>query len=241
MILLENKDPIGRALKDYYQAGEAEPITVLLDIAEDDVMEPGYFFREYDQCPELEQIALKNARGKVLDVGGGAGSHSLYLQKNGVDVTTLDISPNSVDVMKERGLKNVLLTDFYDYSASTFDTLLFLMNGIGLVSTLDGFDEFFKQARKLMNPKGQILLDSSDLIYLYEQKDGSYLIDLSEKYHGEVEFSLSYKDIKGEPFKWLYISHELLADAAEENGFKCEILKEGEHYDYLARLTVIDQ
>ena len=238
MIMLEGKDPIGSALLDYYKTGEDTPITVKLNIAEDDVLPPSYFFRTYAECPELEQLALQQARGKVLDVGAGAGSHSLYLQQKGLDVTAVDVSPHSVDVMRKRGLKNAQLANFYDLPANSFDTLMLLMNGIGLVETLDGFEAFFLKARTLLAPEGQILLDSSDLIYMFEEEDGSYLIDLSDKYHGEVEFNLSYKDSKGEAFDWLYVSEELLQDAAEENGFDCDIIKQGPHYDYLAKLTV---
>ncbi|MEH6504402.1 MAG: class I SAM-dependent methyltransferase [Cycloclasticus sp.] len=238
MLIDGSKDPIGSALLDYLQKGEDVPIEVKMDIAEDDTLAPSYFFRSYEQCPELEQIALQQARGKVLDVGAGAGSHSLYLQQQGLDVTAIDVSPASVEVMRKRGLKNVQLTDFYDDTEGQFDTLMFLMNGIGLVQTLDGFDEFFSHAKRLLAPKGQILLDSSDLIYMFEEEDGSYLIDINDKYHGEVVFKLSYKNISGEPFNWLYVSEELLQDAAQANGFDFEMVKQGPHYDYLAKLTL---
>jgi SAM-dependent methyltransferase len=239
MLLDKTKDPIGSALIEYLNKADDTPITVKLDVADEDTLAPSYFFRQYDQCPELEQIAMQQARGRVLDVGAGAGSHSLYLQEQGLDVTAIDVSPNSVDVMQKRGLPNAILADFYEFSAEPFDTLLFLMNGIGLVQTLDGFDEFFAHARTLLAPNGQIILDSSDLIYMFEEEDGSYLIDMSAQYHGEVEFNLSYKDVQGEPFNWLYVAEELLQDAAEANGFNCEIIKQGPHYDYLAKLTVL--
>ncbi|MFT6625156.1 MAG: SAM-dependent methyltransferase [Cycloclasticus sp.] len=238
MLLAANKDPIGSALLDYLETGEDVPIEVKMDIAEDDTLLPSYFFRSYEQCPELEQIALQQARGKVLDVGAGAGSHSLYLQQQGLDVTAIDVSPASVEVMRKRGIKNVLLADFYDDREGQFDTLMFLMNGIGLVQTLDSFDEFFSRVKKLLAPHGQVLLDSSDLIYMFEEEDGSYLIDINDKYHGEVIFNLAYKNISGDPFNWLYVSEELLQDAAEANGFDFEVVKQGPHYDYLAKLTL---
>jgi len=241
MLIGIDEDPIGSALLSFYQTQDDSPIKVEMDIAEQDTLVPSYFFRAYEQCPELEQTALKLARGKVLDVGAGAGSHSLYLQDQGLDVTALDISPHSVEVMKQRGLSNVRLANFYDLPEGAFDTLLLLMNGIGLVQTLEGFKAFFLKARTLLAPKGQILLDSSDLIYMFEQEDGSYLIDLNDKYHGEVEFNLSYKNIAGQPFNWLYVAEDLLQDAAEENGFNCEIIQQGPHYDYLAKLTILDE
>lgn len=242
MALIEaNKDPIGLALKNFQETGDDTPIQVDMSIAELDTMAPSYFFRVYDKCPELEKIALQHARGGVLDVGAGAGSHSLYLQDKGLDVTAIDVSPHSVDVMRERGVDNAILANFYDLPGGSFDTLLLLMNGIGLVQTLDGFDAFFAKARMLLAPKGQVLLDSSDLIYMFEEDDGSYLIDLNERYHGEVEFKLSYKDVQGEPFKWMYVAQELLQDAAEANGFSCDIIQQGPHYDYLAKLTRLEQ
>ena len=238
MLIAKEKDPIGQALLDYLQTEEDSPIIVKMDISEDDELSPSYFFRSYQQCPELEQTALQLARGKVLDVGAGAGSHALYLLEQGFDVTAIDVSPNSVKVMKQRGLKNASLINFYDLKEGQYDTLMLLMNGIGLVQTLSGFDAFFSHAKKLLKAKGQIILDSSDLIYMFEQEDGSYLIDLNESYHGEVEFCLSYKDIQGEPFKWLYVAEELLEDAANKNGFEYELIKQGPHYDYLAKLTL---
>ncbi len=241
MLISKDKDPIGAALLDFFQSKEDTPIAVKMDIADEDVLPPSYFFRSYDECPELEQLALQQARGKILDVGAGAGSHSLYLQEQGLDITAIDVSPHSVDVMQKRGIKHVELIDFYDYQGGSFDTLLLLMNGIGLVQNLDGFEQFFAHARTLLSADGQIILDSSDLIYMFEAEDGSYVIDLSSKYHGEVTFNLSYKDIVGKPFDWLYVAEELLQDAAEANGFNCEIIKQGPHYDYLAKLTVKDQ
>ncbi len=238
MLIEIKKDPIGSALLDYYQQGEDVAITVNLDIADEDTLMPSYFFRAYDAFPELEKEAMRQTRGRVLDVGAGAGSHSLYLQGKGVDVTALDVSPKSVDVMTARGLDNVKLVDFFEFKEGSFDTILFLMNGIGLVRNLDGFKQFFKQVSSLLAPNGQVILDSSDLIYMFEEEDGSYLIDMNEAYHGEVEFNLTYKDIKGEPFNWLYISEELLQDAAEENGFSCDIIQQGDHYDYLAKLSL---
>jgi len=238
MLIESDKDPIGCALLAYFHTADDTSINVKMDIADDDTLAPSYFFRTYEECPELEQLALQQARGKVLDVGAGAGSHALQLQAQGLDVVALDVSPKSVEVMRLRGVKQPILCNFYGFKQGRFDTLMFLMNGIGLVQTLDGFSDLFQHAKTLLSPGGQILLDSSDLIYMFEQEDGSYIIDLNEKYHGEVAFDLSYKGVKGENFNWLYVSEELLQDAAEENGFDCEIIQQGPHYDYLARLTL---
>jgi len=186
--------------------------------------------------PELEKKALHLCSGKILDIGAGSGSHSLYLQENGEDVTALDIKQGFVDVMKKRGVKNVICSDIFDYKGQGFDTLLMLMNGIGFTKNFEGLTVFLKSAKKLLNPGGQIILDSSDLMYLYEEEDGSYAINLNEEYYGEVMYQIEYNNIKGEPFQWLYIDFDNLSLYADQVGFSCEKIFENNHYNYLARL-----
>jgi len=195
-----------------------------------------YFFRTHDEMPELEKKALHLCSGKILDIGAGSGSHSLYLQENGEDVTALDIKQGFVDVMKKRGVKNVICSDIFDYKGQGFDTLLMLMNGIGFTKNFEGLTVFLKSAKKLLNPGGQIILDSSDLMYLYEEEDGSYAINLNEEYYGEVMYQIEYNNIKGEPFQWLYIDFDNLSLYADQVGFSCEKIFENNHYNYLARL-----
>lgn len=234
---VENVDPIGLALKNFYETGEDTPIDITLSLGEDDQLLPSYFFRTYEACNQIEKTALDLAHGKVLDVGAGAGSHGLHLQQKGLDVTAIDISLLSTEIMRKRGLQKAECVDFFQYEDYGFDTILMLMNGVGLVKRLDDFPRFFKQIDRLLSAQGQVLLDSSDLIYMFEQDDGSYLIELSEKYYGEVVFDLSYKNKKGQPFEWLYISQDLLIQEAERCGFAIDIIQQGEHFDYLARLT----
>src|SRR5690554_1963763 len=125
----------------------------------------------------------------------------------------------------------------YRASPETFDTLLLMMNGIGLVGTVNGFGRFFKQVNKLLKPGGQVLMDSSDLRYLYIDEDGSMLVNLNGRYYGEVEYRMSYGDYKGKRFKWLFIDDELMARYAEKHGFRFEKIADGPHFDYLARLV----
>jgi hypothetical protein len=113
-----------------------------------------------------------------------------------------------------------------------------LMNGTGIIGTLDNMPVFFERMRQLLAPGGCILIDSSDLRYLYEEEDGSLMIDLADDYYGQLDYRMEYKDILGEPFDWLYVDFETLAIYAEENGFTTELIEEGDHYDYLARLTI---
>jgi len=198
-----------------------------------------YFFREFEDMPALEQMALELCSGKILDIGAGSGCHSIVLQKRGLDVTALDISNGFVQVLKKRGLENVVLSDIMDYSLAKFDTLLMLMNGIGLVKNFEGLEKFLQHAKTLLNPGGQIILDSADLLYLYTEEDGSARINLNEAYYGEVEFAVEYEKELGEPFKWIFIDFSVLSDIAEKCGFNAKMLFEDDNSNYLARLTVI--
>lgn len=230
------KDPMGAAIHDYYHTGKAEVLRVFSSEFEEDEIPVEDLFREYDDMPLLEQVALDLAEGSVLDVGAGSGCHSIALKQMGKAAVAIDISALSVNVMKERGL-DARLVDFYDESfAERFNTVIMLMNGTGIIGSLDNIPAFFKRLDDLLAPGGSVLIDSSDLRYLYEEEDGSLMIDLADDYYGQLDYQMQYKDIKGEPFDWLYLDFETLAFYAEENAFCAELVAEGENYDYLARL-----
>jgi SAM-dependent methyltransferase len=229
-------DPMGRAIADYHKAKKASKLRVFSPMFEEDEIPLTSLFRSYESMPEIERKALDMAKGRVLDVGAGAGCHSLVLQEKGMDVTAIDISPLSVETMKERGVKKVLEQDFFTLDGQ-YDTILMLMNGIGIVGTLERLPEFFKQLDKILAPGGQLLCDSSDISYVFETDDG--IIELPEEmtYYGEHSFQMQYKDTIGEPFDWLYIDADTLRKVANDNGYTAQVVAEGEHYDYLARIT----
>ena len=230
------QDPMGQAILDYWKTGQAEKIRVFSPMFEEDEMPVEILFRKYEDMPAIERHAMDISRGKILDVGAGAGCHALVLQQRGMDVTAIDISPLSVEAMKGRGVQKVLEQDFYTLEGQ-FDTILLLMNGVGIVGTMERFPLLFRQLESLLAPGGQVLCDSSDLCYIYEDEEG--VIDLTdvEGYYGELTYQLQYKDIIGKPFPWVYVDAETLREKAEENGFEMEVVIQGEHYDYLARLT----
>ena len=231
-------DILGNALLDYQNGNYTEDIITTSTISEEDVMPLPYMFRSYDEMPELEQKALQLAKGKTLDVGCGAGSHALFLQnEKQLEVTAIDISPGAAKVSQARGVNNVLCQNLYDVT-ETFDTILLLMNGIGICGKLNNMHHFLSHLKKIMNAGGQILVDSSDIIYMFDQEeDGGIWIDASN-YYGEVAFSMSYKENTSDTFDWLYLDFNTLANACAANGIQCELVKEGEHYDFLARLTI---
>ena len=231
-------DPMGAAIYDYYKNGRAGTLVVHSSMFEDDEIPVDSLFRDFAKMPALERMALHEAHGRILDVGAGAGCHSLALRGMGKEAVAIDISKLSVSVMRERGL-DAREIDFYDESFDEkFDTVLMLMNGTGIIGNLDNISNFFKRLKKLLNPGGRVLIDSSDLSFLYEEEDGSVMIDLADDYYGQVDFQMEYKGILGESFDWLYLDFATLSQYAEENGFKAELLAEGEHYDYLASLAL---
>ena len=229
-------DPMGRAIADYHKDKKASKLRVFSPMFEEDEIPLTTLFRNYKSMPEIERKALDMAKGKVLDVGAGSGCHSLFLQEKGLDVTAIDISPLSVETMKERGVRKVLEQDFFTLEGQ-YNTILMLMNGIGIVGTLERLPEFFKQLDKILTPGGQVLCDSSDISYVFETEDGIIELPDDMTYYGELSFQMQYKDTIGEPFPWLYIDADTLRERAARNGYAVEVVAEGEHYDFLARIT----
>lgn len=231
-------DPMGAAIYDYHKNGKADTLTVRSSMFDDDEIPVADLFRGIEDMPFLEQEALKAAHGRILDVGAGSGCHSLALMEMGKNVTAIDISPLSVQVMLERGVP-ARQVNFYDPAFDEkFDTVLMLMNGTGIIGNLDNVDRFFERLKDLLASGGCLLVDSSDLRYLFEEEDGSLMIDLASDYYGQLDYQMQYKGVVGEPFDWLYLDFNTLAYHAEENGFRAEMIAEGEHYDYLARITL---
>lgn len=234
-------DPIGQAMMDYIQSPSENKDSIIhvdTNITEDESIPTPYFFREYDEMPLSERTALDISTGKVLDLGAGSGVHSLYLQQKGLEVHPIDISELSVEVMKKRGIQNVRLKDFKELQDEKYDTILLLMNGIGMVQNISNLPKYLEHFKNLLTPNGQILIDSTDILYMFEEEDGSYLIDLNGEYYGQMIYFVSYRNIKGDAFEWLYVDFGLLKDAAESVGLNCEQVVDEEEGHYLAKLTI---
>lgn len=235
--LSPNNDPMGAAIRDYQSKGKASRLRVLSSMFDEDEMPVAHLFRTFNQMPRLEQKALSMAKGRVLDIGAGAGCHALALQERGLEVKAIDISPLSCEVMKERGVKDAECVNLFNQQLQgKYDTLLLLMNGTGIAGKLNRLPMLLNRLKELLAEGGQILIDSSDLKYIYENEDGSMDIDLNAPYYGEVDYQMQYKNVKGEPFDWLYTDPMLLASISKQCGLNCEIVEEGENYDFLARL-----
>ena len=232
-----NRDPLGAAVRDYFRSKlRISKIKVFSDIGGKETINPAYFLRSYKKMPYLEQLALQQCTGKILDVGACAGSHSLFLQNKGFSVTALDISEECCKIIKIRGVKNVACVDFLSFDGK-FDTILLLMNGIGIAGTMQNLNEFLIHAKSLLNPDGQIIFDSSDISYAYSSTND--VLNQNVKYYGEVTYKLRYKNTLGRAFNWLFIDSKTMRKNAEKAGFKFDILAEGKHYDYLGILKLI--
>jgi SAM-dependent methyltransferase len=234
------KDLFGKAILDYQTNNLPEDLITETSISEADEMSVSYLFRTYNEMPKLEQKALQLAKGSVLDVGCGAGSHTLALQnERKLDVTAIDISENAVRACQLRGIKNVKVANILDLDEENkFDTILILMNGTGIFGTLNDTAKYLQKLKSLLNVGGQILIDSSDLIYMYDQdEDGAYCIP-ADGYYGELTYKVQYKGKTEDTFPWLYLDYNTLQNAAIANGLKCELIEEGEHFDYLAKLSL---
>ena len=232
------KDLMGRAIWDYYYQENSEDLQTETSISELDDLPVSYLFRDYQEMNALEKKALDSSFGKVLDVGSGAGSHSLYLQnERKLEVTALDISPKSIEVCKARGVKNAICEDLLQFSEKDFDTILLLMNGTGIFQSLEHIDQYLQKLKSLVAENGQILLDSTDILYMYDQdEDGGVLVPATG-YYGELDYYLHYKGESELPMKWLYLDFDTLENATIANGFKIQKIEKLED-SYLAQLTL---
>lgn len=230
-------DPFGNAIQDFYNKGKAPALKVKSNYTQGEEIVTSYLFRTEQEMPSLEKVALNKCKGKVLDVGAAAGCHSLILQKKGYNTTALEKSERAVEIMKKRGIQRVICDNIYTYSGDQFDTILLLMNGAGIGETISGLEKLLNHLKILLSEKGQILLDSSDIKYLFREKDGSFWEDLANQaYYGEMDYEVRYKKSETK-FKWLFVDFEKLQLIAAKCGLNCRMIEKGKHYDYLARLS----
>lgn len=230
------KDPMGQAIIDFASTKTNKDIIVISEICEDDVIPSEYLFRTYDEMPTIEQLALNRCGGKILDVGAGAGIHAKYLIEQGKDVSCIDISALSVNYLREQNIDARQL-NFFNLTEEKYDTLLFLMNGIGIAGTHSNLEFTLLKAKTHLTKNGKILCDSSDIKYLYEDDEGGYWVDLNAGYYGDFKFQMKYENHVSDWFDWLYVDYDKLKETAEKIGFNVELIHE-EDQQYLVELTI---
>jgi SAM-dependent methyltransferase len=232
-----NKDIFGKALLDYQNNNYSEDIITWTNISDKDVLPLPYLFRSFSEMPQIEQKALHLTKGKTLDVGCGSGCHSLWLQEKDITIKAIDTSKGAVEVANKRGVKHVELKPLLE-EVEKFDTILLLMNGTGIFQEMIKVTKYLKHLKSLLKTNGQILIDSSDISYMYEDEDGGTWIDLNNGFPGELDYYLSYKGEEELPLKWLYLDFDTLNTACQTVGLKCKKVMDGDHFDYLAKISL---
>lgn len=233
--------PLGDALQDFQATGRAGKLSVVReDGYTDEYPVAGLFSSTLHS--DIERIALDECRGRVLDAGAGAGRHSLLLQDRGLTVEAIDISPDAVDVMGQRGIQNVRCEDVLELQDSSYDTILMLSHGFGITKTLEGLARFLTRMPGVMAPGGVILADSVDVSRTNKSIHLAYQESLMAqgKYRGEMTLRLKYADAIGQPFGWLHVDYETLSAMAAETGWNSDRLAETEDGDYLCRLSLTE-
>lgn len=231
----EYSDLLGEAILDAHRGKKGGEVKVWMNGRREAGYDPSVFLRSYHQMKGWEREALKMCKGSVLDVGAGAGIHSLVLQGRGVDVTAIEISPACSQVMQEKGVQQVINDSVFNLKGIEYNTILLMMNGLGMAGTEQETLRLFKHLKRLLAKGGQIIGDSTDILYAQMNAMANY--DVNGTFYGQVEFQLGYKNKKGTPFSWLYLDPVLLAELSDKAGLKAEIVRKDKDFHYLARLT----
>jgi len=225
------KDVFGQALVDFYYDSFEPPLLLHNEYGPPEIIPIERYFIDYEEYSDLELFAMTQFKGKIIDVGAATGRHALHLQDLGFDVSAMDISRNCGQLMETLGVEKIIIDDIYRYQESAYDTVSMLMNGIGIAGNIKNLKQLLNHLRKILNPSGQLLVDSSDISYLYE--DSEYP---ENKYFGELNFHYEYKGALGDPFDWLYIDPSTLIKVTKSVGWNCQVLFEDETQAFLARL-----
>jgi cyclopropane fatty-acyl-phospholipid synthase-like methyltransferase len=222
----------GQALLDYINGEEDAHYILRRDdgIAYAPIYAKQFFYP--DGFPELDRIAVEHCAGRVLDIGAGAGSHSLAIQRRGLDATSVDVSVKAVQVMSQRGCRNARVGDIFDCYSEPFGTILVILN-IGIVGDLEGLARFLKHLDALMADNGQLITDSVDPRNPEDKGYRKYIQSKIAKgrYLGERRLRFEYKDQISDWFEWMHIDPETLEQYVHEAGYYMEHLgRDGKRY-----------
>ncbi|MGM0480096.1 MAG: class I SAM-dependent methyltransferase [Bacteroidota bacterium] len=234
---MSKNDPLGQAILAYAENGDETEIVVESDLMENDVIPVPYLFRSREFMPEQERVAIERAEGSILDVGAGAGVHTSILRDRGHHVTAIDTSRGAITYLNDTFPgKDHRCMDVREFNEERFDTIILLMNGIGIAGTLDKLPAFIDHLMSLLKPGGKLLFDSTDVSYFYEEDDGGMWIDLNSSYFGEFRFRMEYKDHKTDWFNWLYVDAGTLEETIKAMNLSLKIIYTKEE-SYLAEIT----
>jgi SAM-dependent methyltransferase len=222
--------PLDAALAAYRAGRRQVELVLRTDVAEEEHVPVSLFFRPVESMPAVERRALAEARGRVLDVGAGPGAHAAPLAAAGHAVTALEILPVALAALHGGGVVDVRDGGLEALGPEErFDTVLVLMNGLGLPGTMAALDDFLAALAGHLEAGGRILADSTDPARWDVPDDGRYV--------GEVHMQLEFDGQAGPPFPFLFVDPEALAAACTRVGLTCEVLEREEDGRYLARMA----
>jgi SAM-dependent methyltransferase len=233
--------PLASALEAFHDRGEDVQVTVRNDFGQAEQLPVSMFFRGEDAFEEWEFVALRHCGRRVLDVGAGVGAHALVLQARDHEVTALEILPEAVRIMRERGVVDAREGTLFDLApGQTFDTVILLMNGSMIAETLAGLDRLFDAAAGVLGSSGALILDSTDLQGApndESEREAEKPREVDGRYFGELHYQLSVGDQEGEVFPQLFVDPDTLKERAELGGWRTEVIWSGADGRYLARLS----
>ena len=239
MIPLDPWEPLGAALLAYHNGRHDAFLRIDSDVFDsEDVAVRHYYRPDKDRLEDLDRRALERCKGAVLDAGAGAGRHTLDLQCRGLEVTAIDVAKDAVQVMLDRGISDVRQGDIFTSDLGSYDTILILMNGIGMAGRHEGLEKLFNRLRQLLKPGGRVVFDAAGLDAEISRLDAENLSDMAigRPHLGEVYFRLTFDDLEGSWYPWLFPTSTQVADAAHDAGFDFTVMGRGARGAFLAEV-----
>ena len=234
------RDAYGKQLlAQYYQQTPTVEIIERDDDYIDTGSDAGYYFTEYDAWDELERQAVDKARGKILDIGCGAGRHALYLQNKGFDVTGIDNSPGAVKVCRLRGLKRALVRPIQEidkFKADSFDTILMLGNNFGLFGDAENARTILEKMSRITASKAQIIAGTRNP-YLTDKKEHLEYLRFNRRrgrLAGQIRFRIRYGKTVGEWFDYLFVAPDEMQKILEKTDWQVREYLMPEDANYFA-------
>lgn len=238
------QDAFGQMMWAYYRGKEVCEIVERDDGYFSAYHGPKVYFSEYRDWPLIGQKAMQFAKGRVLDIGCGAGRHSLYLQKKGLEVLGIDSSPLAIKICKLRGLKKaeIMSLEDVDFKPDSFDTILMMGGNFGLLGSLTKARRLLKRFHKMTSEDALIIAETRDP---YKTDNPAHL-----EYHklnkkrgrmsGQVRIRVRFEKTVAEWFDWLMLSKEEMRELLQGTGWKVSEFIESEDSRYTAIIEKVD-
>ena len=233
-------DVFGKALRGYLN-GDLPYHVIKGKNGYFNILNTEVYFANYSDWKYYEMsIITRNINGRVLDIGAGAGRHSLFLQGEGHEVHAIDISPSAAALMKMRGVKNVYLMDLnsLDFPENYFDSVLIMFADLGLGGTIKDTKKLLKNLYKITTPKGKIIttmrnpFDTRESQYFGHYKNHKPTAKTTEKVMARTE----YNGEMGNWFSILMASPEGLGDLIKDTKWIISDIVKGDDGFYGALL-----